>query len=92
MTVSGRVIENGTVVMRDGLIEAVGAGVAVPTDARVIDVKGLTVTPGLVDGFGGIGLPSAADRPPPPRPAPLRRRARSRPRPSPSTASASPTR
>jgi imidazolonepropionase-like amidohydrolase len=58
MTVSGRVIDNGTVVLRDGLIEAVGAGVAVPTDARVIDVKGLTVTPGLVDGFGGIGLPA----------------------------------
>jgi imidazolonepropionase-like amidohydrolase len=58
MTVSGRVIDNGTVVLRDGLIEAVGAGAAVPTDARVIDVKGLIVTPGLVDGFGGIGIPA----------------------------------
>jgi imidazolonepropionase-like amidohydrolase len=74
LTVSGRPIEGGTVVVRDGLIEAVGAGAAVPTDARVIDVKGMTVTPGLVDGFGGIGLP--APRPggggsPSPAPSPL---------------------
>ena len=58
LPVSGPVIEKGTVVIRDGLIEAVGAGVVAPVGARVIDVKGLTVTPGLVDGFGGIGLPA----------------------------------
>ncbi len=57
-TVSGPVIEKGTVVLRDGLVDAVGAGVAVPVGARVIDVTGLTVTPGLVDGFGAIGLPA----------------------------------
>ena len=56
--VSGPPIEKGTVVIRDGLIEAVGANVTPPVGARVIDVKGLTVTPGLVDGFGGIGLPA----------------------------------
>jgi imidazolonepropionase-like amidohydrolase len=56
--VSGAVIDKGTVVMRDGMIEAVGASVSVPPDARVIDVKGMTVTPGLIDGFGGIGLPA----------------------------------
>jgi imidazolonepropionase-like amidohydrolase len=63
VTVSGPVVEAGTVVLRDGLIEAVGAGVTVPADARVIDVKGLTVTPGLVDGFGGVGLPSSRPGP-----------------------------
>jgi hypothetical protein len=57
--VSGPVIEKGTVVIRDGLIEAVGAGVAPPIGARVIDVKGMTVTPGVIDGFGGVGLPAA---------------------------------
>jgi imidazolonepropionase-like amidohydrolase len=72
--VSGPVIEKGTVVIRDGLIEAVGANVAPPVGARVIDVKGQAVTPGLVDGFGGIGLP--APRPggggvPSPAPNPL---------------------
>ena len=58
-TVSGPVIEKGTVILRDGLVEAVGASVVVPVGARVIDVTGLTVTPGLVDGFGAIGLPAA---------------------------------
>lgn len=59
VTVSGATLEPATVVMRDGVLEAVGAGVAVPPDARVIDVKGLTLTPGLIDGFGGVGLPAA---------------------------------
>src|SRR5262245_59225851 len=60
VTVSGAVHENGTVIIRDGLVEAVGAGIAVPPDARVVDAKGLVVTPGLIDGFGGVGLPGAA--------------------------------
>ncbi len=62
VTVSGAVQEGATVVLRDGVVEAVGTGVKVPADARVIDAKGLTVTPGLIDGFGGIGLPSPAPR------------------------------
>ena len=62
--VSGPVLENGTVLLRDGVIEAVGARVTLPLDARVIDAKGLTVTPGLIDAFGGLGLPAAAPHPP----------------------------
>ena len=61
VTVAGPPIEKGTVVLRDGVIEAVGA-VPVPPDARVIDATGLTLTPGLIDGFGGIGLPAPAPR------------------------------
>ena len=57
VTVSGPTIENATVVMRDGVIEAVGARITPPPDARVIDVKGMTLTPGLIDAFGGTGLP-----------------------------------
>jgi imidazolonepropionase-like amidohydrolase len=60
--VSGPVLENATLLLRDGLISDVGTAVKVPADARVIDAKGLTLTPGLVDGFGRVGLPS-----PPPR-------------------------
>jgi imidazolonepropionase-like amidohydrolase len=60
ITVAGNVLEDGTVVMRDGLIEAVGSGILPPADARVIDVKGLTLTPGIIDGFGGVGLPAPA--------------------------------
>ena len=57
--VSSPVIEQGTVVIRGGLIVAVGATVAVPADARVIDGTGLTIYPGLIDGFGTLGLPTA---------------------------------
>lgn len=62
VTVSGAVHDPGTVVMRGGVIEAVGASVAVPADARVIQGQGLTLTPGLIDGFGGAGLPPPAPR------------------------------
>jgi imidazolonepropionase-like amidohydrolase len=58
--VSGPVIEQGTVVIRDGLIAAVGGGVTVPADAWVVDGKGLTVYPGLIDALTDLGLPAAA--------------------------------
>lgn len=48
-TAAGAPIDNGTVVFRDGIIEAVGANVAVPADAFVIDATGLNVYPGLID-------------------------------------------
>jgi imidazolonepropionase-like amidohydrolase len=54
--VSGPPLERGTIILRDGLIAAVGENPTIPPDARVLDAKGLTVTPGLIDGFGGIGL------------------------------------
>ncbi len=57
--VSGPVIEKGTLVMRGGTIEAIGASVTAPPDARVIDGTGLVLTPGLIDAFGGVGLPVA---------------------------------
>ena len=47
--VSGPMIENGTVLMRDGSIVAVGASVVVPADAQRIDATGKVVTPGLVN-------------------------------------------
>jgi len=57
--VSGPTIENGTVVLRDGVIEAVGENVTPPADAWVIDGKGMTVYPGLVDALSTWGLPGA---------------------------------
>ena len=54
--VSGPVIENGTVIIRDGKISAVGAGIAVPADARVIDATGKWVTPGLINSASQLGL------------------------------------
>lgn len=43
-----------TVIVRAGRIEAIGAGVAVPGDARVLDGDSLFVYPGMVDGFGSV--------------------------------------
>ena len=54
---SGPDIANGTVVIRNGLVEAVGANVTVPTEATVIDVKGAHVYPGLIDAQTSLGLP-----------------------------------
>ena len=68
VTVSGPTLESGTIVLRDGVIEAVGRDVAVPVGARVLAGQGLTLTPGLIDGFGGVGLPAPA---PSPVPGPL---------------------
>jgi len=47
--VSGPPIQNGTVLIRDGRIAAVGTGVAIPPDARRVDATGKIVTPGLVN-------------------------------------------
>jgi imidazolonepropionase-like amidohydrolase len=55
-TVTRGVIEKGTVIIRKGLIEAVGATVTVPADARVIDLSGKTVSPGLFDLTSTLGL------------------------------------
>jgi imidazolonepropionase-like amidohydrolase len=60
VTVSGPVIAKGTVVVRNGLIEAVGENVQAPADAMVIEGEGLTVYPGLIDALSTWGQPGAA--------------------------------
>ena len=65
VTVSGPVIERGTVVIRDGLIAAVGANATVPADARVIDGNGLTIYPGLIDASTSLGIPEPSPLPSP---------------------------
>ena len=65
VTVSGPVIERGTVVIRNGLIAAAGANVNAPPDARVIDGTGLTVYPGLIDSYTDLALPTPAPTPSP---------------------------
>ncbi len=54
--VSGPEIENGTVVVRDGKIEAVGAGLAVPAGARVVLCAGKHVYPGMISANTVLGL------------------------------------
>src|SRR6266540_2537978 len=56
VTVSGPVLSKGTVVVRNGLIEAVGENVAIPADAWVIEGDGMTVYPGLIDGLSTWGI------------------------------------
>ena len=48
-TESGRVLREQTVIVRDGVIADVGPGVAIPDGARVVDLRGYTVLPGLID-------------------------------------------
>ena len=64
LTVSHGVIENGVVVMQNGRITAVGpASTAIPPGAKVIDVAGMTVYPGLIDAETRLGLTEVqADR------------------------------
>src|SRR5687768_7845950 len=54
-TISGPVIERGTVVIQNGKIAAVGANVSVPAGARVIDAAGKIVTPGFLDSNTALG-------------------------------------
>ena len=58
----GRVIEQGTVIIRDGRIAEVGAQVRVPDDAVTLDLSGRTVYPGLIDAASTVGVPSVTNR------------------------------
>jgi imidazolonepropionase-like amidohydrolase len=64
VTVSGADIENGTIVIRDGKIAAVGASVQIPPGAQQIDARGLSVYPGMIDlgtAMGLIEIPQGAN-------------------------------
>lgn len=56
-TVTRGTIDRGTVVIRNGIIEAVGPNVTPPADARVVDLSGRTVYPGFIDLTSSMGLP-----------------------------------
>src|SRR5436190_21246340 len=56
ITLAGSPIEDGTLVIKDGKIAALGANVEVPVGAQVIDGKGLQVYPGLFDPVTQMGL------------------------------------
>lgn len=61
--VSGPAMDDATIVVARGVIVAVAKDATIPADAWVIEGKGLSVYPGLVDGFTDVGIP-------PPAPAP----------------------
>ena len=58
LTVTHGTIENGVLIIENGKIAAVGApaSVKIPQDARLIDVSGMTVYPGLIDSETQLGL------------------------------------
>jgi imidazolonepropionase-like amidohydrolase len=58
VTAGGAPIDSGTIVIRRGTIDAVGASIPVPADAAVIDGAGMTVYPGLID----LGSTRATDQ------------------------------
>ena len=56
VTMAGPPIEEGTVLIRNGRIAAVGANVAVPAGADVIDARGMIVTPGIINAGTTLGI------------------------------------
>ncbi len=55
-TLAGSTIEDGTLIIRDGKIAAVGVGLDIPAGVQVIDAKGLQIYPGLFDSITQMGL------------------------------------
>jgi imidazolonepropionase-like amidohydrolase len=68
VTAAGAPIATGTIVLRNGLIEAIGPNVQPPPDATIIEGAGMTVYPGLIDMGNAAGLDAA----PPTQPASFR--------------------
>ncbi|MGK7388975.1 MAG: amidohydrolase family protein [Candidatus Cyclobacteriaceae bacterium M2_1C_046] len=61
----GQLIENGTVLMKDGIITAVGKNVSVPPGARIVKGDSLYIYPGFILGMShvGIKMPKRDERP-----------------------------
>ncbi|MFO7256235.1 MAG: amidohydrolase family protein [Bacteroidota bacterium] len=62
-TITDGPIENCTLILRDGKIEAIGSNIQVPADVRVIDCKGLHVYPGFIDSGTRLGLTEIGSEP-----------------------------
>ena len=54
-------LEKATLIIRDGLIEAVGKNIPIPKDAEVMDMKGTFIYPGFIEPFSDYGIPKAAE-------------------------------
>jgi imidazolonepropionase-like amidohydrolase len=59
LTAAGPVIQNGSLLLRDGKVAAVGANVQAPSDAVIIDANGKWVTPGIIDTHSHMGVYSS---------------------------------
>ena len=56
VTGPGQVLDDATIVIRDGLVQAVGRGMEAPGGARVWDLDGLTVYPGFIDAHADLDM------------------------------------
>ncbi len=54
--VTAEPVAHGTVLIRDGKIEAIGTGLSIPDGARVIDADGGWVLPGFIEAHGHVGV------------------------------------
>ena len=60
VTMDGRVIESGSIIIRGDRIAAVGAALEVPANAKVVDAGGATITPGLIDADASLASSAAS--------------------------------
>jgi hypothetical protein len=56
VTGPGQMMDSATVVIRNGLIAAVGKNLKAPAGARVWDLKGQTIYPGFIDAHADLGM------------------------------------
>lgn len=61
VTQPGEMIEGGTIVIKDGLIEAIGTNVSVPAGAKVIAADSMFVYAGFIDALSNTGVPRPKD-------------------------------
>ena len=67
VTAPGKSMDDAVVIIEDGVVRTVGAGVSIPAGATVIDLAGKTVYPGFIDPYTEYGLPNEQSGPPGPR-------------------------
>ncbi len=62
----GQTLDPATILIRDGLITAVGADVTIPADARLWEMKGTTIYAGFIDSYLNLGAKAGAPSSPKP--------------------------
>ena len=55
-TMNDEIIENGSILIKDGKIAAVGKDLDIPSEAEVIDAEGRMITPGFIDAHCHLGM------------------------------------
>ncbi len=62
VTAPGKIISNGIVILRNGIIENVGENISVPADARVWDLHGKTLYAGFIESYSDYGVSQPEQR------------------------------